>query len=333
MNIRTVSLALGSMLLALGSTGSTIPSAQAATAGSGPAWPAKSVRIVVPFPPGGGSDIQGRLFGRKFQESMGQSFVVDNRGGAGGMIGAEIVAKAPPDGYTILFMSAALAVNTALLKKMPFDPFRDLAPVSLVSSVPLILVVHPSVPARSVPEFVALAKKQRGKLNAASNGSGTTSHLAIEMIKLQAGFEATHIPYKGGGSATIAMLAGEVDFRFTTALASLPHIRAGRVRALAVGSAAKFPLLPELPTLASFYPGFEADNWYSIFLTGGTPREIVSRLNVEVQKALGSADLRDAIVNDGGAPRHSTPDELVAYFKREVEKYAKVIQLAKVQSE
>lgn len=323
--------ALASALLALGLTGPAAETAHAAAAGG--AWPAKSVRMIVPFPPGGGSDIQARLFSRKFQESMGQSFVVDNRGGAGGMIGAEIVAKSPPDGYTILFMSAALAVNTALLKKMPFDSFRDLAPVSLVSSVPLVLVVHPSVPAKSVPEFVALAKRQRGKMNAASNGSGTTSHLAIEMFKLQAGFDAIHIPYKGGGGATIAMLAGEVDFRFTTALASLAHIRAGRVRPLAVGSAASFPLLPELPTLASFYPGFEADNWYSMFLTGGTPKDIVGRLNLEVQKALGAADLRDAIVNDGGAPRHSTPEDLVAYFKREVEKYAKVIKLAKVQSE
>lgn len=300
---------------------------------SAQAWPAKSVRIVVPFVPGGGSDIQGRLFSKKFQESMGQSFVVDNRGGAGGMIGAEIVAKSPPDGYTMLFMSAALPVNTALHKKLPFDPFKDLTPVSRVSSVPLIFVVHPSVPVKTVKEFVALAKRHRGKLNAASNGSGTTSHLAIEMLKQQAGIDVVHIPYKGGSSAMIAMMAGEVDFRFTTALASLQHIRAGRVRPLAVGSAQKFVLLPELPTLASFYPGFEADNWYAMFLPGGTPREIVTRLNAEVQKALNSPDMRDAITKDGGEPKGSTPDELAAYFKREVDKYAKVIRAGKVQAE
>jgi tripartite-type tricarboxylate transporter receptor subunit TctC len=296
-------------------------------------WPSRSVRIVVPFSPGGGSDFQGRLFAKKFTESMGQSFVVENRGGAGGMVGAELVAKAPPDGYAILFMSAALAVNATLSRKLGFDPFKDLAPVSRVSSVPLILVVHPSVPAKSVQELVALAKRHKGKLNAASNGSGTTSHLAIEMLKQQAGIDALHIPYKGGGAAVIAMMAGEVDFRFTTALASLQHIRAGRVRPIAVASAKPFPLLPELPTLASVYPGFEADNWYAIFLPGGTPKDIVSKLNAEVLKALASADMRDAIKRDGGEPAGSTPEELAVYFKREVDKYAKVIRAANIQSE
>jgi tripartite-type tricarboxylate transporter receptor subunit TctC len=295
-------------------------------------WPARPARIIVPFAPGGGSDLQGRLFGKKFTESMGQSFVVENRGGAGGMVGAELVAKAPPDGYTILFMSAALAVNTTLAK-LAFNPLKDLAPVSRVSSVPLILVVHPSVPAKTVGELVALAKRHKGKLNAASNGSGTTSHLAIEMLKQQAGFDAVHIPYKGGGAAVIAMMAGEVDFRFTTAIASLQHIRAGRVRPLAVASAKPFALLPDMPTLASVYPGFEADNWYSIFVPAGTPREVIARLNGETLKALASADMRDAITKDGGEAAGSTPEELAAYFKREVDKYAKVIRAANIQPE
>jgi tripartite-type tricarboxylate transporter receptor subunit TctC len=286
----------------------------------------------VPFAPGGGSDLQGRLFGKKFSESMGQSFVVENRGGAGGMVGAELVAKAPPDGYTILFMSAALSVNTTLAK-LGFNPLKDLAPVSRVSSVPLILVVHPSVPAKTVGEFVALAKRHKGKLNAASNGSGTTSHLAIEMLKQQAGIDAVHIPYKGGGAAVIAMMAGEVDFRFTTAIAALQHIRSGRVRAIAVASTKPFPVLPELPTLASAYPGFEADNWYAIFVSAGTPQDVIARLNGETLKALASADLRDAITKDGGEPAGSTPEELAAYFKREVDKYAKVIRAANIQSE
>ena len=295
-------------------------------------WPSRPARIIVPFAPGGGSDLQGRLFSKKFTESLGQSFVVENRGGAGGMVGAELVAKAPPDGYTILFMSAALSVNTTLAK-LSFNPLKDLAPVSRVSSVPLILVVHPSVPAKSVGELVALAKRHKGKLNAASNGSGTTSHLAIEMLKQQAGIDAVHIPYKGGGAAVIAMMAGEVDFRFTTAIASLQHIRSGRVRAIAVASAKPFALLPEMPTLASMYPGFEADNWYSIFVPGGTPKEIVSRLNAETLKALASADMRDAITKDGGEPAGSTPEELAAYFAREVDKYAKVIRAANIQPE
>ena len=209
----------------------------------------------MPFPPGGGSDTQARLLAKKFTESMGQSFVVDNRSGAGGMIGAEIVAKAPPDGYTILFSTASLAVNATLYKKASFDPVKDLAPVSWFSSAPLILVVHPSVPAKTVKELVALAKQQKGKLNAGSNGTGTTSHLAIEMLKQQAGIEVAHIPYKGGGPAAIAIMSGEVDLRFSGALAVLPHIKAGRVRPLAVASARKSAVLPELPTLASTYPG------------------------------------------------------------------------------
>jgi len=193
--------------------------------------------------------------------------------------------------------------------------------------------VHPSVPAHNVKEFVALAKRNKGKLNAASNGSGTTSHLAIEMLKQAAGIDVVHIPYKGGGAAVIAMMAGEVDFRFTTALASLQHIRAGRVRPIAVTSTKPFALLPGMPTLASIYPGFEVDNWYAIFLPGATPKDIVAKLNAEVLKALASTDVREAITADGGEPAGSTPEELASYFRREVDKYAKVIRAANVQPE
>jgi tripartite-type tricarboxylate transporter receptor subunit TctC len=302
------------------------------SAAQGQGWPTRPARVIVPFAPGGGSDLQGRLFARKFTESMGQSFVAENRSGAGGMVGAEIVAKAPPDGYSILFMSAALAVNTTLAK-LSFDPIKDLAPVSRVSSVPMILVVHPSVPAHNVKEFVALAKRNKGKLNAASNGSGTTSHLAIEMLKQAAGIDVVHIPYKGGGAAVIAMMAGEVDFRFTTAIASLQHIRAGRVRPIAVTSTKPFALLPNMPTLASIYPGFEVDNWYAIFVPGATPKDVVAKLNAETLKALAAPDIRDAITKDGGEPAGSTPEELASYFRREVDKYAKVIRTANVQPE
>ena len=296
-------------------------------------WPIKSARIIVPFQPGGGADTQARLLGKKFTESMGQSFVVDNRGGAGGLIGAEIVARAPADGYTILFTTASLAVNVTLHKKIAFDPVRDLAPVSWFSSAPLVLVVHPSMPANTVKELVALAKLHKGKLNAASNGSGTTSHLAIEMLKQHAGIQVVHIPYKGGGPAVIAMMAGEVDLRFSGALAVLPHIKSGRVRPLAVASARKSAVLPDLPTLASLYPGFDADNWYSMFVPAGTPKEIVTKLYSEVSKVLSSQEMRDAISKDGAEPVGSTPDELGAYFRREVDKYAKVIRAANVQPE
>ena len=297
------------------------------------AWPSKTVRIVVPFGPGGGTDIQGRLLGKKFTESMGQTFVLENRAGASGLIGAEIVAKSPPDGYNILFTTASLAVNVSLYKKSAIDPVKDLAPVSWISSVPLVLVVHPSVPARNVKELVALAKKRAGTMNVASNGSGTTSHLSIEMLRQLAGVDVTHIPYKGGGPAITAMLTGEVDFTFATALAAQPHIKSGRVRPLAVTTGKRSSTFPDLPTMDSLYPGFESDNWYGMFLPAGTPREIVTKLNAEIVKALKSPDVRDFIVKEGGDPVGSSPEELAKYFRREVEKYAKVIKAGNITAE
>jgi tripartite-type tricarboxylate transporter receptor subunit TctC len=296
-------------------------------------WPTKSVRIVVPFGPGGGTDIQGRLLGKKFTESMGQTFVVDNRAGAAGLIGAEIVSKASPDGHTILFTTASLAVNVSLYKKIPLDPLKDLAPVSWISSVPLVLVVHPSVPAKTVKELMALAKKRAGKMNVASNGSGTTSHLSIEMLRQMAGIDVAHIPYKGGGPAMTAMLTGEVDFTFATALAAQPHIKSGKVRALAVTTAKRSSTFPNLPTMQSMYPGFESDNWYAMFMPAGTPREVVMKLNAEIIKALNSPDVREFITREGGDPVGSSPDELTKYFKREVDKYAKVIKAGNITAE
>ena len=297
------------------------------------AWPSKTVRIVVPFGPGGGTDIQGRLLGKKFTESMGQTFVVDNRAGAAGLIGAEIVAKSPPDGYNILFTTASLAVNVSLYKKSTIDPLRDLMPVSWISSVPLVLVVHPSVPAKNVKELVALAKKRSGKMNVASNGSGTTSHLSIEMLRQLAGVDVAHIPYKGGGPAITAMLTGEVDFTFATALAAQPHIKSGRVRPLAVTTGKRSSTFPELPTMDSLYPGFESDNWYAMFLPAGTPREIVTKLNAEIVKALKASDVHDFITREGGDPVGSTPEDLAKYFRREVEKYAKIIKAGNITAE
>ncbi|MDB5923097.1 MAG: hypothetical protein JWN13_2033 [Betaproteobacteria bacterium] len=297
------------------------------------AWPTKTVRIVVPFGPGGGTDIQGRLLGKKFTESMGQTFVVDNRAGAAGLIGAEIVAKSPADGYNILFTTASLAVNVSLYKKGPIDPVKDLTPVSWISSVPLVLVVHPSVPVKTVKELVALAKKRAGRMNVASNGSGTTSHLSIEMLKQMAGVDVTHIPYKGGGPAMTAMLTGEVDFTFATALAAQPHIKGGKVKPLAVTTAKRSSTFPDLPTMDSIYPGFESDNWYAMFLPAGAPKEVVSKLNSEIVKALKSPDVRDFITKEGGDPVGSSPDELAKYFKREVDKYAKVIKAGNITAE
>jgi tripartite-type tricarboxylate transporter receptor subunit TctC len=293
-------------------------------------WPAKPVRIVVPFAPGGGNDLQGRILGRKFQESLGQPFVVENRTGAGGLIGAELVAHAPADGYNILFTSASLSVNVSLYKKIAFDPVKDFAPVSWVSSVPLVLVVHPSVPARTPQDLVALSKKQKGGLNGASNGAGTTSHLAVEMLKQFAGAKVTHVPYKGAVPAITAIISGDVDFQFAPALSAQVFIKPGKIRALAVTTAKKSGAFPELPTMASIYPGFESDNWYAMFLPAGTSKEIVAKLHAEIVKALKSSDVREFIVRDGGDPIGSSPEELAGYFSREVAKYAKIIKAGNI---
>ncbi len=293
-------------------------------------WPSKPVRMIVPFGAGGGTDIQGRLLAQKFQQSMGQNFLVDNRAGGAGLIGGELVAKSPPDGYTILFTTASLAVNVTLLsKRLNFNPITDLVPVSWISSVPLVLVVHPSVPAKNLKELIALARKS-GRMNAAHNGSGTTSHLSIEMLNLFAGTKVTPIPYKGGGPAIVAQISGETDFTFATALAAQPFIKSGKVRPLAVTTAKRSSAFPDLPTMNTIHPDFEADNWYGMFFPKGTAPDIVAKFNAEILKALKSPDVNGFIRKEGGEPVGSTPEELAAYFKREVEKYAKVIKAAKV---
>jgi tripartite-type tricarboxylate transporter receptor subunit TctC len=288
-------------------------------------WPDKPVRIIVPFGPGGGTDIQGRLLSKKFYETMGQTFVVDNRAGAAGLIGAELTVKSPADGYTILFTTASLSVNVSLYKKsITFDPLKDLAPVCWISSVPLVLVTHPSVPVKSVRDLVALAKES-GKLNAGSNGAGTTSYLAVEMFKQATGASVANVAYKGGGPAVTALISGEVDFEFATALAAAPHITSGKVKALAVTTAKAAKAYPNLPTMTSFYPDFDVDNWYAMFMPAGTPKPIIDKLNSEILKALKSSDVQEFMAKEGGQPVGSTPEELTAMFKREVAKYAKVI--------
>lgn len=297
------------------------------------AWPSKPVRVIVPFGAGGGTDIQGRLLSKKFYESMGQTFVIENRTGGGGMIGAELAAKAPPDGSVILFTTASLAVGASLYPKLGYDPVKDLAPVSWVSSVPLVLATHPSVPAKSVKELVALAKARKGQMNAASNGSGTTSHLALELLKDVGGIQVTHIPYKGGGPATLAVVSGETDFVFTTILSVYPQVKAGRMRALAVTTAKRSSVAPEIPTMGETFPGFEIDNWYAMFVPAGTPKEIVSKLHAELMKAMKSQEVVDFMVKDGADPVGSTPEQLAAYYAKEVQKYAKLIKQGNVKPE
>jgi tripartite-type tricarboxylate transporter receptor subunit TctC len=233
----------------------------------------------------------------------------------------------------LLFSSASLAVNVSLYKKLAFDPVKDFDPVSWVSSVPLVLVVHPSVPVKSVPELVALARKRAGQFNASSNGIGTTSHLSIEMLKQYAGVAVTHVPYKGGGPATTAVLSGEVDIAFVPVLSAQPFMKSGKVKVLAVTTAKRSSILPDVPTMKSYYPEFESDNWYAFFVPAGTPQDIVTKLNAEILKALKAPDVIDYLSHDGADPVGSTPAELAANYRREIVKYAKLIKAANIQPE
>ena len=298
------------------------------------AWPSKPVRIMVPFAPGGTTDTVARLLAKKYSESLGQSFVVENRAGAGGMIGTELVVKSPPDGHLLLFTSASLSVNTTLFaSSFKLDPARDLAPVIWAVSVPLVLTLHPSVPVKSVKELVELSKRQQGGLNGAHNGSGTTSHIALEMLQQQAGARLVPIAYKGGGPTTIALLSGEVDLCFSTLTTVKPHIEAGRLRGLAVTTRKPSSVFPKLPTMASMYPEFESDNWFGMFVAAGVPKEIVSKLNSLAAEALKGPEIRNIVAKDGGDIVASTPEELGAHLQKEIARYAKVIRAGNIKAE
>ena len=279
-------------------------------------WPVKPVRMIVPFAPGGGTDIQARLFGAKLSPALGQTVVVENRPGGGGNIGAELVAKSAPDGYTVLFQSASLAVNQTLYTKLNYSAVRDLAPVMLVSSTPLILVVHPTVPVKSVKELVALARAKPDRFNFGSNSTGSTSHLSSELLKTMTGTKMIHIPYKGSGQATTALLGGEIDMFFSTMAPAVPHIKAGKMRPLAVSTLKRSPVLPEVPTMNETVKGFESDNWYGMFFPAGTSRDIITRYHAEMMKVLRDKDVRTLMERDGSEPLGSTPEEFGVYFKQ-----------------
>jgi tripartite-type tricarboxylate transporter receptor subunit TctC len=294
-------------------------------------WPDRSVRIVVPYPPGGGTDIQARLLSNAFQKSMGQNFIVDNRSGASGLIGTQLVVDSLPDGNTILFSSGIISVVVTLYaRRIKFDLHKDLAPVSWISSTPLVLSLHPSVPAKSVKELVALARRTPGGMNAAGNAAGTTAHLTAEMFNQAAGIKSTVLTYRGGGPSVLALISGEADYLFATAPSIMPHLRTGKARALAVTTPKRSSALPDLPTMNSIYPGFESDNWYAMFFPKGTPKAIVDRLNAEIKKALDTPEIKAFMPHEALDPVASSPEELSELLRREVPKYAKVIKLANI---
>ena len=297
----------------------------------GQQWPDKPVRILVPFPPGGGTDIQARLLSNAFQKSMGQNFIIDNRTGANGLIATQLAVDSPPDGNTILFTSGSISVVVTLnAKQMKFNVHNDLAPVSWISSTPLVLSLHPSVPAKSIKEFVALAKRAPRSMNAGGNTAGSTAHLTAEMFNQVVGVNSTVVTYRGGGPAVIALISGEIDYIFATAPSIMPHLKSGKARALAVTTPKRSSALPDLPTMNSIYPGFESDNWYAMFYPKGTPKPIVDKLNAEIRKALDTPEIKAFMPREALDPVASSPEELSALLKGEIEKYARVIRLANI---
>ncbi len=298
-------------------------------------YPSKPVRLIVPFAPGGGSDYVARIVGQKFLEAFGQPLVIDNRGGAGGAIGTELAAKSAPDGYTLLLGSAGpLTIQPGLSARLPYDSVKDLAPITLVSTVPYVMVVHPSLPVKNVRELVALARAKPGQLNFGSPGNGTTTHLATELFKVVAKMDAVHVPYKGVAPAVPDLLAGQTQFMSGDLSTLMPQVKAGRLRALAVTAATRSPLAPELPTVAeSGLPGYEAIGWFAILAPGATPRELVTRLNAAIVKGITDADAREKLAALGGDVVANTPAEFAARIRDDLEKWSKLIKAIGLKSE
>jgi tripartite-type tricarboxylate transporter receptor subunit TctC len=295
-------------------------------------YPTRAVRIVVPSPPGGGTDIVARVLAADFSKSFAQPFVVENKPGAGNMIGIEAVARAAPDGYTLLMVPATLALNSVLYKKVPYHPIRDFAPITLAATAPLVLIVHPSVPAQSLAEFVAYAKRQPGKMSYATAGIGTAPHLCMELLKSMAGIDLLHIPYKGTAPAVADVISGQVAAMFATALTARPVIDSGRVRALAVSTPQRVSALPGVPPVAEAgVPGYSAIQWYGLLAPAGTPPPVIARINAEALRSLRSAEMKERLAADGAEPQGSTPEEFGALIRSELEKWGRVTRAAGIE--
>lgn len=288
-------------------------------------YPVKPIRLVVPFAPGGPVDTLARAMTPKLSEALGQQIIIDNRAGAGSTIGTDVVAKAPPDGYTLLITSSSIAINPSIYPKMPFDATRDLAPISQLSTSSLIVVVHPSIPARSIKELIALAKARKGELVYASSGTGSAPHLSVELFNSMTGTRMVHVPHKGAAPATLDLLAGNVALMFNNLISAVPNVQAGKLRALAVTGASRTPALPDLPTIAEAgVPGYEASTWYAMFAPAATPGPILERLHRDVAATMKSPEVRKTLSAVGIDPVGGTPAELARYLRSELVKWAKV---------
>jgi tripartite-type tricarboxylate transporter receptor subunit TctC len=292
-------------------------------------WPARPIRFILPFPPGGGTDILGRLIAERLTAGLGQPVVTENRGGAGGNLGAEAAAKSPPDGYTIVLVAPSLAISPSLYSKLNYDPVKDFAPVSLVATVPNVMITNPSVPAATLKEFIALAKSKPGEMNFGSGGSGTSNHLAGELFNIVAGVKLVHVPYKGVNLAMNDVLSGRVQLVFIGIPAAAPHIKAGKLRALALAAPQRSAVLPDVPTAdEAGLPKFEVTTWYGILAPAGTPRPVVARLNGELGRIMHSSEMKerlDALATD---PVTGTPEEFAELIRREIAKWGEVVREA-----
>ncbi|KPK19474.1 MAG: hypothetical protein AMJ67_05055 [Betaproteobacteria bacterium SG8_41] len=292
-------------------------------------YPTKPIRLVVPFSPGGGTDTQARAIAQRMSETLGQTVVVDNRPGAGGSIGAEIVVRATPDGYTLIMVSGSYGANAALYK-LRYDPIGDIQPVALIGTTGLVLSVHPSVPARSVKEFIAHAKANPGKLNFGSAGTGGLGHLAGEVFKLESKVDFVHVPYKGSGPTMRALLAGEIQLSFSSMVPSIPHVKAGRLRALGVTTAQRSPALPDVPAISETLPGYEVTHWYGLWGPRGLPKPILARWNKEVSRVLQLDDVKRRLSNEGMVPGGGSPESFAKFLRQQVEKWRRVVKEANI---
>lgn len=295
-------------------------------------FPAKPIRWILPYPPGGGSDTIARPVARKLSENVGQQVIVDNRGGAGGNIGMETAARAAPDGYTIVMgLTAQLAVNPALYQKIPYDPIRDFEPITLLANGAYVLAAHPSLPVKTMKDVIMIARKRPGEILYASSGNGSGAHLASELLNNMTGIKLKHVPYKGGGPALVDTISGQTQLLFATPIASSGHLKAGRLRAIAVSTTKRVNSMPDVPTIAeSGVPGFDAGVWYGMLAPKGTPRDIITRLNEEFRKVLGDPEIRNFLTKSAVEPDGGTPEELGKYMRSELAKWAKVVKAANI---
>ena len=297
-------------------------------------WPARQVRYIVPFTPGGGSDVAARAIAVRLSEMWGQQVVVDNRPGAATILGTDLAAKAPPDGYTLLMGSSSYAINPHLKKKLPYETLKDHIPVTQAAAQPYLLVTHPSLPARNVREFLALARAKPGSLNYGSAGTGSGGHLAVEHFGLASKTVMVHVPYRGGAPALTDLIAGQLQFLFPTMLSVAPHTKTGRLRTLAISGARRAAALPDIPTIAeSGLPGFEATSWNGIMVPAGVPAAIVAKIHRDAAQILRSAEMREKFAADGAEPVGNTPDEFTQFIRRELEKWGRVTQAAGLKPE